>query len=225
MTLPEDTSSPDQDQAAVRYCLRMLKEEPDVSYKEVRREAWRSEKLTIRRQEWTAARRELGLAVEAAEPEPSERGGQEGPREPTGGEPPRSPSREPRPYPPREDRSRFGPPGHGREFERPSWPERTGGAARTSDDEGSFFGEPSRPAPPRRDEAGGEERRRPAWATPARPSGPAAPQTPAWASPPPQGGPWRPTMTCPLHACLGGASNANGEVQRAGRTGPPGGRP
>lgn len=51
----------EQDQAALRHCVKVLKQEPEITYKELRRDAQKTAGLKVRRLVWTLARRELGL--------------------------------------------------------------------------------------------------------------------------------------------------------------------
>jgi hypothetical protein len=57
---PEDTT-PEQDTAAVQWAVGVLQSDPDITYKELRREARVQAGLSLSRRAWTAARRELGL--------------------------------------------------------------------------------------------------------------------------------------------------------------------
>lgn len=59
MTVDESFTQPDLD--ALAFCVALLQNEPDITYKEARREARVSKGLSVRRQVWTAARRKLGI--------------------------------------------------------------------------------------------------------------------------------------------------------------------
>ena len=56
-----DDSYSDQDRAALAFCIELLEREPDLDYKEARREARVSKGLSVRRQIWTTARRQCGV--------------------------------------------------------------------------------------------------------------------------------------------------------------------
>ncbi len=72
--MTEDFTQADLD--ALAFCVAILEQEPDVTYKEARREARLTKGLSVRRQVWTSAKRKLGIGqqdevVDAAMADPS----------------------------------------------------------------------------------------------------------------------------------------------------------
>jgi len=99
LIMPLDENLPDLDQAALQFCIALLKSEPDASYRDARREARLEKGLSVRRQVWTEARREVGLlndeivdsqlvgnidgpSTEPAPPDTHDHGAQPDPHEP-----------------------------------------------------------------------------------------------------------------------------------------------
>jgi len=59
--MPIDDTFSEQDQAALAFCIELLRNEPTAEYKEARREARVTRGLSVRRQVWTVARRKSGV--------------------------------------------------------------------------------------------------------------------------------------------------------------------
>lgn len=177
--MPTESTFSDQDEAAFQYCLKALKSDPQVTYKEVRREARNAESVSVKRHVWTAARKKLGLIPEeSAAPGPAPRrpdnpdAGTDDRPEPPGGDP----RERDRPYRPRSDRGRPG--GRDRDGGPYRGPRRGPDGPDRMDDRQRPDRRMDRPAPPSR-----PDHRRPAWATPPenrsqRPSAPPPPSAP-----------------------------------------------
>ncbi len=162
----EDSFS-DQDQAASRFCERMLRQEPDASYKEVRREARNAAGLKLRREVWTSVRRQLGLRPDEEAPDAGD--SEEGTSPPMSGPESRRHRDDAPPFrddrPPRwDDRPQ--------RTDRPPYPDRQPYPQRPP------YREPAPPPAAREEPRYEGERRRPAWATPARGPIPPAPRMP-----------------------------------------------
>lgn len=61
MTTPEPRPE-EHDREAIEFCLGLLRDDPDMTYREARRLGRTQRGLAVRRQDWTAARREAGLS-------------------------------------------------------------------------------------------------------------------------------------------------------------------
>lgn len=153
----EDTLS-EPDQAALRFCLKSLRQDPQITYKEVRREARNSAGIAVRRQIWTMARRELGLKVDDEGTDGASGGGAD---DAGGGRDPHFAPREERRHPPTAPI--------------PPTPAPSTASTGHESPEPRHFPPPRREerSPPRFDSREEGDRRRPAWAQPSR-QGPSA---------------------------------------------------